>query len=113
MRHHLAAPILLAAVLGGCREDGTVTVRTVTMNGVTSVDVGLLKSALATREDIRIPLVGARLPGSKQRNVFDRARLDADVKRIEAFYADRGFPDARVEGVDVRLNKAKVARTLP
>ena len=35
---------------------------------------------------------------------FDRGRFDADLKRIEAFYADRGFPDARVTGFDVQLN---------
>ena len=35
---------------------------------------------------------------------FNRARFDADLKRIQAFYADRGYPDARVTGFDVRLN---------
>ena len=35
---------------------------------------------------------------------FDRARFDADLKRIQAFYADRGYPDARVTGFDVKLN---------
>ena len=27
-----------------------------------------------------------------------------DLKRVEAFYADRGYPDARVTGFDVKLN---------
>ena len=35
---------------------------------------------------------------------FDRSRFDADLKRIQAFYADRGYPDARVTGFDVKLN---------
>ena len=104
-----AALLLIATVVSGCREDGTVTVHTVTFNGVRSVDVGVLKGALATREDTRIPLVGARLPWSRQRNYFDRARFDADTRRIEAFYSDRGYPDARVEKVDVRLNTAQDA----
>ena len=34
---------------------------------------------------------------------------DADLKRIQAFYADRGFPDARVTDVDVRLNRTQDA----
>ena len=39
-----------------------------------------------------------------QEDYFDRSRFDADLKRIQAFYADRGYPDARVTGFDVKLN---------
>src|SRR5262249_13471987 len=35
--------------------------------------------------------------------------FDADLKRIQAFYADRGFPDARVTGFDVKLNERQDA----
>jgi outer membrane protein assembly complex protein YaeT len=102
-------PVLFLSVAGltgsACREDGSITVRSITFNGVESVDVSLLKNALATREDKKIPLVGWRLPWAKQRNFFDRSRFDADLKRIEAFYADRGFPDARVTSFDVDLNE--------
>ena len=38
---------------------------------------------------------------------FDRPEFDRDVKRIEAYYADRGYPRAKVVGVDVELNDAK------
>jgi outer membrane protein assembly complex protein YaeT len=89
---------------GACREDGTITVRSITFTGVRSIDVSNLKNALATREDQKIPIFGWRLPWSRQRNFFDRTRFDADLKRIEAFYADRGFPDARVTSFDVDLN---------
>src|SRR6185436_6256676 len=65
-------------------------------NGVKAVDASRLKAALATRESSRIPW------GRKA--FFDRARFDADLKRIQAFYADRGYPDARVTGFDVKLN---------
>jgi outer membrane protein assembly complex protein YaeT len=101
-----ALPVLVAAALigGGCREDGSIAVRSIDFKGATSVDVSLLRNALATREDSRIPLVGWRLPWTRQRNQFDRSRFDADLKRIEAFYADRGFPDARVTSFDVNLN---------
>ena len=40
---------------------------------------------------------------------FDRSRFDTDLKRIQAFYADRGFPDARVQSVDVQMNDKKDA----
>ena len=39
--------------------------------------------------------------------MFDRSRLDMDLQRIVAFYADRGYPDARVSGIDVKLNNGK------
>src|SRR4029077_16959738 len=39
-----------------------------------------------------------------KKNYFDRSRFDADLKRIQAFYADRGYPDARVTGFDIKLN---------
>ena len=88
--------IALAAQAAACKEEGTVKVRSLTFKGVKSVDEARLKSVLATRESSRIPW------GKKYG--FDRARFEADLKRIQAFYADRGFADARVTGFDVKLN---------
>lgn len=82
--------------MGACREDGTVTVRKLAFTGVKSVQESSLRGALATRQ-------GSRLPWGRK-YLFDRTRFDTDLKRIEAFYADRGYPDARATGVDVRLN---------
>jgi outer membrane protein assembly complex protein YaeT len=99
----LAARFLLLAGLslavGGCKEEGTVTVRSVTFKGVTAVDESQLRSALATRQSSRLPW--------GRKFLFDRSRLDADLQRIVAFYADRGYPDARVAGVDANLNDEK------
>src|SRR6266851_1569337 len=100
----LAARFLLLAGLslavGGCKEEGnTVIVRSVTFKGVTAVDESQLRSALATRQSSRLPW--------GRKFLFDRSRLDADLQRIVAFYADRGYPDARVAGVDVKLNDEK------
>ena len=72
------------------------TVRQLTFVGVTAVGEGSLRGALATRQS-------SRLPWGRQ-NVFDSARFDEDLKRISAFYADRGYPDARVTAFDVKLN---------
>lgn len=62
-------------------------------SGVHAVDESRLRSALATREGSRLPW-GAKAP-------FDKGRLEADLKRIEAFYADRGYPNARVVRADI------------
>jgi translocation and assembly module TamA len=91
----IAWPLLAAALLaGGCKEEGVVTVRSIEFVGVTAVDSGRLKAALATRQSAKLPW------GRKY--AFDRSRFDADLKRIEAFYADRGYPDAHVTGVEVK-----------
>lgn len=77
-----------------------------TLKGVESIDKARLESVLATGES-------SWLPWGRKR-YFDRAQFDADIKRIEAFYADRGFPDARVTSFDVKLNddQTKVDLTL-
>lgn len=77
-----------------------------TIEGVESIDKSRLESVLATRKSSWIPW------GTKR--YFDRAQFDADLKRIAAFYADRGFPDARVASFDVKLNddQTKVDLTL-
>jgi outer membrane protein assembly complex protein YaeT len=90
----LFVPWAMAAA--GCKEETTVTVHKLTFKGVKAVDESKLKAALATRESSKLPW------GKKA--YFDRSRFDADLKRIEAFYSDRGFPDARVTGFDVKLN---------
>src|SRR3954451_21535979 len=97
MRHTAAAFALASLVVSaGCKEGGTIQVHSLSFQGVKSVDENRLKDALATRQSSKIPW------GKKA--FFDRSRFDADLKRIQAFYSDRGFPDARVTGFDVKLN---------
>ena len=88
---------ILPFVAGGCREEGQIRVKSVEFTGVEHIDEGQLKRALATRESSWLPW--------GQQHYFDRSRFDADLQRITAFYADHGFPDARVESVDVQLNE--------
>src|SRR5215831_12984921 len=92
----IAALVAAAAFAAGCKEEGTIQVHRLTFNGVKAVDESRLRDALATRENSSIPW------GRKY--YFDRSRFDADLKRVQAFYADRGYPDARVTGFDVKLN---------
>jgi len=91
-----AAVVALALAAGACKEEGTIKVHSLKFQGVKAIDVSRLKTALATRESSKLPW--------GRKNYFDRTRFDADLKRIQAFYADRGFPDARVTGFDVKLN---------
>ena len=93
----LLASVIASIAAAGCKEEGgLITVHKLSFVGVKSVDEGRLKSALATRESSRSPW------GRKA--YFERSRFDADLKRIQAFYADRGYPDARVTNFDVKLN---------
>lgn len=91
-----AASVLLVLASAACKEEGTIRVRKLDFVGVKAVDPSQLKSVLATR-------VSSRIPWGKKA-YFDRSRFDADLKRIQAFYADRGYPDARITGFDVKLN---------
>jgi outer membrane protein assembly factor BamA len=86
-------------VLAGCREDQTVAVNNLTFTGVNSVKESQLRAALATTESSWLPW------GAK--HYFTRQQFEADLKRVVAFYRDRGFPDARVKSFDVKLNKAQ------
>ncbi|MPY86514.1 MAG: BamA/TamA family outer membrane protein [Luteitalea sp.] len=56
--------------------------------GTEHIDVDDLESVLATRQSSGLPW------GRKRR--FDPAQFQADLKRISAYYADRGYPRARV-----------------
>jgi outer membrane protein assembly complex protein YaeT len=92
------ALVLVALTAAGCHEDqGSIEVVDLAFEGVSAVPAGRLKKILATHES-------AILPWGEKR-FFSRARFDADLKRIEAFYADRGYPNARVTGTDIRLDE--------
>jgi outer membrane protein assembly complex protein YaeT len=88
----IAAIVLTAA----CHEEGGIRVADLTFEGVKAVQPSQLKNALATAESDWLPW------GTKR--YFNRAQFDADLKRVIAFYADRGYPDARVVSTDVDLN---------
>ena len=110
-RHHWAPRLLTLAVLAlcagaasACHEEGTIRLKSIEFSGVEHVDENQLKRALATKES-------SWLPWGKK-HYFDRSRFDADLKRIVAFYADHGYPDARVQSVDVQMNDKKDAVTI-
>jgi outer membrane protein assembly complex protein YaeT len=98
--------LLVAFSVAGCREEGDIQITKLEFRGVEQVDKGALADALQTKK-------GSWIPWGRKR-YFDRRAFEADLKRIEAFYRDRGFPDARVRSFDVQLNDTqdKVAVTL-
>ncbi|HXW07165.1 MAG TPA: outer membrane protein assembly factor BamA [Vicinamibacterales bacterium] len=93
----LALGLLVCAL--GCKEDerGGVEVADLSFDGIHAVSEGQLKSVLATAESAFLPW------GTKR--YFSRQQFEADLKRIEAFYADRGYPDAQIKSFDVRLSQ--------
>ena len=95
------ALVVVFALIGAsaCRETGDVQVSSIKFTGMQAVSAGDLKAVIATQES-------GFLPWSRRR-FFDRQAFDEDVKRLQAFYTDRGYPDAKVLGVDVQFNDAK------
>jgi len=99
-RHRFTPFVLLVALfLGGCREEGDIKIHSLDFQGVTQVDKKALANALQTKR-------GSRLPWG-HKTYFDRRAFEADLERVQAFYRDRGFPDARVASFDVKLNDAQ------
>ena len=92
--------VLLVALAGfGCREEGDIQISSLEFNGVEQIDAGALRAVLQTKK-------GSWIPWGRKR-YFDRRAFEADLKRIEAFYRDRGFPDARVTSFDVKLDETQ------
>ncbi|HET9010397.1 MAG TPA: POTRA domain-containing protein, partial [Gemmatimonadaceae bacterium] len=73
-----------------------IKVTSLKIHGADQLGAGRIKSILGTRSS-------SWLPWGRKR-FFDRAAFDADLGRIEAYYADRGFPDAKVTSFDAKLN---------
>ena len=86
--HPFPARFLHARAAAACKEEGGVKVSSFTFNGTKAVTPAQLKSVLATSASSKLPW------GTK--HYFSRDQFDADLKRIVAFYKDRGYPDARV-----------------
>lgn len=87
-----------AATAAGCREDaGGIRVTRFGFHGTRAVSESQLKSVLATAASSKLPW--------GQKHYFSREQFEADMKRIVAFYKDRGYPDARVTSFDVKLSE--------
>src|SRR5687767_12877793 len=94
----LCVCVCAATLIGaaGCKQEGGVKVKSLKFEGLKAVKESQLKSVLATA-------ASSKLPWGEKR-YFRREDFEADVKRIAAFYRDRGFPDARVASFDANLS---------
>ena len=72
-----------------------------TFKGNEAVTSAQLKQVLATQGSSRLPW--------GQRHYFSREQFEADLKRIVAFYTDRGYPEARVTSFNAQLNEDQTA----
>lgn len=98
-RQYFRASVLIFLLFAAaCKEDGSgVKVKSFTIKGTKAVTAGQLKSVLATAGSSKLPW--------GEKHYFSREQFEADLKRIAAFYKDRGFPDARVTSFDAKLNE--------
>jgi outer membrane protein assembly complex protein YaeT len=99
MRAFRVLTLLLSVAIGAaaCKEDGTgVQVKELSFTGLKAVTADQVRSVLATSASSKLPW------GDKQ--YFDRTEFEADLKRIIAFLADRGYPKARIRTFDVKLS---------
>src|ERR1044071_352134 len=87
---------VIAVTLTSCKEEGGIKVSSFTFTGTKAVTPAQLKSVLATSASSKIPW--------GQKHYFSRDQFEADLKRIVAFYKDRGYPDARITSFDAKLN---------
>jgi outer membrane protein assembly complex protein YaeT len=103
IRRPLFAALLLAVAVAaaGCKEEGGIKVSSFTFKGTKAVRPAQLKSVLATAASSKIPW--------GEKHYFSREQFEADLKRIVAFYKDRGYPDARVTTFDAKLNAAQTS----
>jgi outer membrane protein assembly complex protein YaeT len=90
-----AAPV--AAGVAETPASGRFRVTHVDFTGVTPAILPELRSLLSMRASSRWPW--------GHRTAFSRALLDDDLKRIEAYYDEHGYPDAVVDTYDVEPAK--------
>jgi outer membrane protein assembly complex protein YaeT len=98
---HLAGILLVLAGSIACKEESGIEVKSLKFTGTKAVTSGQLKSVLATTPSDK--LLGIEVPWGTKR-YFSREQFEADLKRIVAFYKDRGYPDARVASFDAKLS---------
>ncbi len=90
------------AMMAACVEgQGGVRLTSFAIEGTHAIAAKEIRAVLATQP-------GGRWPWS-QKTTFDQAAFEADLERIRRLYQDRGYPDARIDRVDVDFNDARDA----
>ena len=80
-----------------CKEEqGGIEVKDLSFSGNNAVSTKQLRGVISTTESPKVPW--------GPREYFSREEFEADLKRVVAYYRDRGYPDVRVKSFDVRLS---------
>jgi len=77
-------------------EPEELEVASVTLEGVNSLDAGALKRVIATQASSWLPWAEPRY--------FNPEDFEVDLRRVVAYYRDRGYPDVVVASHDVQVN---------
>lgn len=96
--------IALALSVAACHDTGDVKVTSLVIQGNHAFPASRLKTVFSTQVSSRLPWGTARY--------FDRAKFEADLRRLKIFYADRGYPNAIVSSIDVKLSNDKKSVSL-
>jgi outer membrane protein insertion porin family/translocation and assembly module TamA len=94
-----AAVVGALLLLAGCHEEEGIEVADLRIEGAEAIPASALRQAISTRESSALPW--------GQKRYFNRAAFEADLKRIHAYYADHGYPSARVSTFDVKLDESQ------
>src|SRR5437016_11609700 len=95
---------LLALFVAACHQESDVKVTSLVFHGNHAFPAARLKTVFSTQASSRLPWGTA--------HYFDRAKFEADLQRLKVFYADRGYPDAHVSAIDVKLSNDKKSVSL-
>lgn len=87
-----------------CHDTGDVKVTSLVFRGNHAFPASRLKSVFTTQVSSRFPWGTA--------HSFDQAKFEADLRRLKVFYADRGYPNANVSAIDVKLSSDKKSVSL-
>jgi len=90
---------LIGMLASACHEEGSISVHALRFKGNTTFSSAQLKAILATQENGMFPW--------SPRHYFDRAAFEADGRRIQAYYADRGYDHVRILSTDVQVNQER------
>ena len=93
----MALLVMLAIVAPAEAQDNLVRVKSFTITGTRAIPASRLKAVLQTKSSGRFFWGRSRY--------FDRRSFETDLRRIEAYYIDHGYPDARIESFDAALDE--------
>ena len=96
--------LLFVVLVSACKEGQGVIVRHLAFEGVRQLPEADLRLALTTTGSSRMPWA--------TKTYFSRQEFTEDLKRLEAFYASRGFPEARVTSFRTKYNAQKTEMDL-